>query len=815
MPLARPLADWPDLLCGPILRRVTPRSVAVWAVFKRSGEVTLVVSHKSEAAGAWSAATDTLALGLNLHLALLELVIGDSQPALAPNHIYQYELRFKPTGASGTQSLKDLGVLGGPTPLGYEVDELPTFALPPQIQDLRVVYGSCRKPHGPGPDALALLDGIIAATRGNALERPHQLLLGGDQIYADDVSLALLLSLTATAATLLAGWSHLEQLPVSTDLGWLDWTSSELTPGGRREAFLRAHTGLTSEELQGHLLFLGEFVAMYLFAWSDALWPRRPDGVITLPTVADLRGSGEQQRDTAPFGRRGSQTTARTFDEARSNALVFASTLKRVRRVLANVPSYMIFDDHEITDDWAIDRAWDLTMRRHAPTRHIVRNGLLAYAVFQDWGNHPERYERGPAKSLLDSLRFAPGQDPQFLARPDACDLALDLTPTRPLPDARMQWDFDVVGPGHVVIALDTRTHRDYSAANRGHAGLIGNVALRTQLEQRRAATGSRLPIIVSAAPIIGHPLIEAAQEIFVGLDIPLFHLIHHGRPVEHADFEAWSGHRPSFERFLQSVAAFGRAVVVSGDVHYAFANHLAYFPDGPSSSPSSRIVQLCSSAFKNQSAGTAFVSAIGHLGHETSSWLGFDESLTSDVQRDLRVSLIGQWTPALGMTVADMYHVIAAGQRLDRPAVIPAGPWPTDQSYQLVKALANSPLGEHPSRTNWRYTVTYLSDTRFAEVRLQAAPALARALNLRRDHASRTLAVDHGRTVVGDNNLGAMRFEVDGFGHPKAVVNRLYWSAILHGDIGDIMVGSLVMFSEVRAPLTLPDPVTRPAVSR
>ena len=30
----------------------------------------------------------------------------------------------------------------------------------------------------------------------------------------------------------------------------------------------------------------------------------------------------------------------------------------RTRRVLAHVPSFMIFDDHEVTDDWNADQGW-------------------------------------------------------------------------------------------------------------------------------------------------------------------------------------------------------------------------------------------------------------------------------------------------------------------------------------------------------------------------------------------------------------------------------------------------------------------------
>ena len=46
-----------------------------------------------------------------------------------------------------------------------------------------------------------------------------------------------------------------------------------------------------------------------------------------------------------------------SWDEDLENVELFKAVLPQVRRVLANVPSLMIFDDHEITDDWNIDLA--------------------------------------------------------------------------------------------------------------------------------------------------------------------------------------------------------------------------------------------------------------------------------------------------------------------------------------------------------------------------------------------------------------------------------------------------------------------------
>ena len=36
----------------------------------------------------------------------------------------------------------------------------------------------------------------------------------------------------------------------------------------------------------------------------------------------------------------------------------FIKRVTEARRVLANIPTYMAFDDHEITDDWNLDKKW-------------------------------------------------------------------------------------------------------------------------------------------------------------------------------------------------------------------------------------------------------------------------------------------------------------------------------------------------------------------------------------------------------------------------------------------------------------------------
>ena len=158
-------------------------------------------------------------IGINLHV--VAVTAKASSNILNYGKIYLYDLDF-----GHGELLSSPGILtaaGSLSDITYPQYTLPSFALPPQdLHELRILHGSCRKPHGESFDALAGVDKIIKeALEKEPLKRPHQLFLTGDQIYADDVADVLLFMLIDAGDTLL-GWS--EKLPDVKNL-------EELSPG--------------------------------------------------------------------------------------------------------------------------------------------------------------------------------------------------------------------------------------------------------------------------------------------------------------------------------------------------------------------------------------------------------------------------------------------------------------------------------------------------------------------------------------------------------------------------------------------------------
>jgi hypothetical protein len=86
--------------------------------------------------------------------------------------------------------------------------------------------------------------------------------------------------------------------------------------------------------------------------------------------------------------------------------------VKAFRRVMANTATYMLCDDHEITDDWNLDQEWEDATKKNPMARRIIANGLAAYWGFQAWGNDPDMFDKNFVQVLslyFEQLRSSGG----------------------------------------------------------------------------------------------------------------------------------------------------------------------------------------------------------------------------------------------------------------------------------------------------------------------------------------------------------------------------------------------------------------------
>ena len=391
-PLSTRITSLPLVICGPILRRTERQRVSVWIAFQRSasGIELKVYDTPNPPAGATPALVGPPATAIQLGDRLFVALVTADQPTnpgafLVPGRIYGYDVTL---GSESDATLATPGILSAPASAAGGIDRitygsfaLPSFVLPAEdVAGLQLVHGSCRKPHGGRTDALRALDSLLTERHADPGLRPQQLFQTGDQIYADDVADPLLHMVVDAQDTLL-GWS--EPLPGNPPAAAL--------AVGERQATTTA-AGLSSDEAKSHLIRLGEYYSMYLLAWSDVLWPAPadlPDFAVVHPglpqvepVVSDTMGRSARVTGTVRT------TRYSNFVSELVRITEFQRSLPFARKALANIPSYMVFDDHEVTDDWFLTGGWCArALQAGGLARRVIQNALSAFAVFQAWGN--------------------------------------------------------------------------------------------------------------------------------------------------------------------------------------------------------------------------------------------------------------------------------------------------------------------------------------------------------------------------------------------------------------------------------------------
>ena len=552
----------PGVLAGPVLRRAEPGRVLLWLATSRPVTVHGEIVSLAQGRGGdgpprlGRGEGRRLRLGPRLFVHLVSVVPDPAVGAFPSNQLLGYDLVLSDAASSPPRRLGDLGLLGGPRAITLGDLPLPSFFLPERSPALNLLHGSCRLLHGHGEDALLAADELLAERAGDLDHRPSALVLTGDQIYGDEVAGPMIGHLTRLGAELL-GAGDTTSVPGVPAL-------DRLPPYGRQE--LSHQLGFTSGKADNHLFSLGEFAAMYLVAWDEANWPERlPDRAEKLSSGGRGRGAARQRHQYA--------TELAGLEAARC-------ALPAVRRVLANVPTYMIFDDHDVTDDWNLTREWHDQVWRSLGGRRVIANALAAYWAFQGWGNAPESFD----DQFLAAVAAGPGDD-----RFDRAMWSFD------------RWSFQVPTDPPMLV-LDTRTQRTFDS-RRGAARLLGDTELARVRELARRA-GVRPPgpaIVVSATPVYGLELQERRQKF----------LVDKVGPYE-IDFEAWHSNLQGLVDLMRLVIEeleLRSCVILSGDVHYGLNVQATFAYHGRVLS----IAQLVSSGFKH--SGTLARTALHLLG--------------------------------------------------------------------------------------------------------------------------------------------------------------------------------------------------------
>jgi hypothetical protein len=445
----------------------------------------------------------------------------------------------------------------------YDGRDKPNFIIKQTLEN--ILHGSCRKPHSPCEDGLTEIDLLFMSEDLSMKSRPSLLMLSGDQVYVDDVSGPMLSAVHQVIERLglfNETWQNDSQTTdaITTSLALFEhpncyYQRHLFLPKDRvnKTLFERVFAAskkpvFTSVNARNHLVSLSEMIAMYFLSWSPTLWK-----------MVDYRSS-----EFLP------DQFKETYQQELKAITKFVAELTPIRRALAHIPTYMIFDDHDVTDDWNLTRGWEEAAYEHPFSKRIIGNALIAYYLCQGLGNGVDRLS-------------------ELTEKVSHCFTEEGINEHDFLVDEMLDW-----GTWHYhldtapkMIVLDTRTHRWRSESNAMKpSGLMDWESL-SELQQE--LINQPAVIMVSPAPIYGVKLIEAIQRVFTFF----------GKPLA-VDAENWMAHSGTANVMLNIFKHHKTPpyfLILSGDVHYSFVYDVTH----RFRRSSSQIIQVTCSGIKNK----------------------------------------------------------------------------------------------------------------------------------------------------------------------------------------------------------------------
>ncbi|MET7870319.1 alkaline phosphatase D family protein [Streptomyces cyaneofuscatus] len=267
-----------------------------------------------------------------------------------------------------------------------------------------------------------------------------------------------------------------------------------------------------------------------------------------------------------------------------------------VRWLLSTVPSCMIFDDHDVIDDWNTSAAWQEEIRATAWWHERIVSGLMSYWVYQHLGN------LSPAELAADPVYAA------VRARPDGTETLRRFAAETDADPARTRWSYQRIFGRVQLLMVDTRAARVLDEGRRAMLDESEARWVRDRVLEDPAAYDHLL--IGSSLPWLLPPLVHDAETWNAALSAGARggRWARFGEKVRRAaDLEHWAAFPESFGRFTELLRRVGSGpdapatvCVLSGDVHHAYIAEPHWPADTPGGAPRARVLQLTCSPVHN-----------------------------------------------------------------------------------------------------------------------------------------------------------------------------------------------------------------------
>jgi len=264
-----------------------------------------------------------------------------------------------------------------------------------------------------------------------------------------------------------------------------------------------------------------------------------------------------------------------------------------IRWLFSTVPTVMIFDDHDVNDDWNISAEWVDEMRQARWWDARITGAFMSYWLYQHLGNlsPPELQE----EELLPLVRADEDAGPRLRQAARRWDRE----------SAHSRWAYYRDFGDSRLLVLDSRAAR---VLDDEHREMIDEEEWNWIVDHSRGEFDHL--VIASTLPVFmpkGIHHLEAWNEAICS-GAWGGHAARLGEKIRRAvDLEHWSAFHDSFERlcgWLRTVADGDEAerppstiVLLGGDVHNAYINQVAL---PTASAAPSRVYQIVCSPFRN-----------------------------------------------------------------------------------------------------------------------------------------------------------------------------------------------------------------------
>lgn len=266
-----------------------------------------------------------------------------------------------------------------------------------------------------------------------------------------------------------------------------------------------------------------------------------------------------------------------------------------IRWLLSTIPSSMIFDDHDVIDDWNTSSAWRTKINATDWWADRIAGALGSYWVYQHIGNlSPDEIRKDPAYELIT------GAEDGYEALREMA-LEADRKPDSIRWSYRRKW--------HTVrlLMIDSRAARSLEEGSRAMLD-EEEFSWVEQMLRDAGNDGIEHVLVGSSLPWLMPPAIHDLEAWNAQL-VRRFDGRRIGRWSEKlrqgGDLEHWAAFRNSFDRLGAALESLGRGehgtaptslLVLSGDVHHAYVAEVVEPRD-----ITSRIYQLTCSPVHNE----------------------------------------------------------------------------------------------------------------------------------------------------------------------------------------------------------------------